>query len=110
MMPSKREERDPFTALMFPSRKESNQETEQMESVEGISEHEWLFGKRQSYSQDESLNNSPKNQTAIEKAINNVNLPELMNHFDTLMTSAQNLKPLYKQIKPVISSFLNSKK
>lgn len=110
MMLSKKDDRDPFSALMFPSRRESTQETEQTESVEGMSEHEWLFGKRRSHSKEDSLNNSPKNQTAIEKAINNVNLPELMIHFDTLMTSAQNLKPLYKQIKPVISSFLSSKK
>ncbi len=110
MMPNKEEERDPFSALMFPSRRERNQETEHKESAEGISEHEWLFGKRRPHQKEEPLNDSPKNQSAIEKAVNNVNIPELMNHFDTLMTSAQNLKPLYKQIKPVISSFLNSKK
>lgn len=110
MMLSNKDERDPFSALMFPSRREPNQEKEQKDSVDGMSEHEWLFGKKRSHPKDDSLNNSPKNQTAIEKAINNVNIPELMNHFDTLMTSAQSLKPLYKQIKPVISSFLNSKK
>lgn len=109
-MSSNKDERDPFSALMFPSRREAMQETEQMDSVEEMSEHEWLFGKRRSQPKENSLNHHPKNQTAIEKAINNVNIPELMIHFDTLMTSAQSLKPLYKQIKPVISSFLNSKK
>lgn len=110
MMPSKEEERDPFSALMFPARKERNQETEHKDIANGITEHEWLFGKRRSHKKEEHLNDSPKNQSAIEKAVNNVNIPELMNHLDTLMTSAQSLKPLYKQIKPIISSFLNSKK
>lgn len=103
-------ERDPFSALMFPSRRERIQESDTEENVDAITEHEWLFGKRRPYQKEKAMNTNPKNQSAIEKVVNNVNIPELFNHFDTLMTSAQNLKPLFQQIKPVISSFLNTKK
>lgn len=102
--------RDPFSALMFPSKPERIQESDSEENSDAITEHEWLFGKRRSYQKEQPSNTNPKNQSSIEKVINNVNIPELINHFDTLMTSAQNLKPIIQQIKPVISSFLNKNK
>jgi hypothetical protein len=111
LMPNDTErERDPFSALMFPSRRDQIQESNSEENSDGVTEHEWLFGKRRSYPKQQSMKTNPKNQSALEKVVNNVNIPELINHFDTLMTSAQNLKPIIQQIKPIISSFLQTKK
>jgi ribosomal protein L5 len=110
-MPNETErERDPFSALMFPSRRERIQESDKEENRDAVTEHEWLFGKRRSYQKEQPMKTNPKNQSALEKVVNNVNVPELINHLDTLMTSAQTLKPIIQQIKPVISSFLQTKK
>lgn len=102
----KDEDRDPFTQLMFGSRRGREDRINEEDSEDRMAGHEWLFGKKQSSivkESDKTLNPYPTN---IEKALQNVNIPELMNHFDSLMTSTQNLKPLYNQIKPMISNIL----
>jgi len=102
-------ERDPFTQLMFPSRRKREDQISEEASGERMTGHEWLFGKKQSSIEKESDNKINRYPSSIEKALQNVNIPELMNHFDSLMTSTQNLKPLYNQIKPMISNILNKK-
>ncbi|UII57003.1 hypothetical protein LS684_06070 [Cytobacillus spongiae] len=49
----------------------------------------------------------PNNLTNLS-FLDNIEIDELFTHFDTLMTSAGKLKPLFQKAKPFISQFLKS--
>lgn len=103
------------TALDDELTNEHDDSTLDKEHIEPIArERDWLFGHR--YTQDtkrhDNLSPQASNKTihSLGNMLQNVDYIELMQHVDTLMTSASELKPLLKKIKPVIESFLNSNK
>lgn len=67
----------------------------------------FMFGKKN------ARHVAPEKQTfsikTIEKYFENVNLDELANTIDNLMSTAEQLKPYYSQISPLIKQFLNKK-
>lgn len=96
---------DPISKFMFGERfEEKEEDTEPTEHEE----HDWLFGKRPSRSQNSEQN--PINQIPfIGERLQNIDYMEMMQHVDTLMNSANDLKPLFKKIKPVLLEFLQKK-
>jgi len=108
---------DRFSDLMFGwgsghvHENEQNHHWQDQEAFEGIDElgsdhhhgtqEDWLFGKRPDHVQrDQHSANGNKMD------LGNVNWAELMEHADTLMKTANELKPLYKKISPFIQNFI----
>ncbi|GLB58897.1 hypothetical protein [Cytobacillus sp. NCCP-133] len=83
---------------------------------ESIRNDDWLFGGRSSdfYEKEEMLFGRSKDShgddnslnSKVNSILNNVNLEELMNNIDTLMSSANQLKPLLKKASPFLEQFL----
>ncbi|TKC18272.1 hypothetical protein [Robertmurraya kyonggiensis] len=96
---------DPISKFMFGERfDEKEDDTVPVEQEE----RDWLFGKRTS--RTKSSEENPINQIPfIGERLQNIDYMEMMQHFDTLMTSANDLKPLFKKIKPVLLEFLQKK-
>lgn len=117
------DEKDRFTRLMFGDRRRASESSNKENAFddedfrdEGEDEddssrnNDWLFGrKREHHSFDFFGNRNQKagqhDQNSLEKFLYNIDYVELMKHVDTLMTTAKELKPLIKQIKPYLKSF-----
>lgn len=93
---------DPFSRLMFGDRRPYKQEDNSSRK-----EHDWLFGSKPS--RESTRDNSSFLNGSLGDYLQKVDYIEIMNHVDTLMASANELKPLIKKVKPVIESFLNKK-
>jgi hypothetical protein len=96
---------DPFSRLMFGDKR--YYEEEEKEGVSNRRETDWILGPKSSPHQKSEkpsfLNGS------LGEYLQNVDYIEIMHHFDTLMNSANELKPLFKKVRPVLESFLNKK-
>lgn len=99
---------DPFSFLMFgPSQRNTNINNDDSQEIQkedkninNSSIDGWLFGNRQS---SESMNKeSINNQAKINQILNNLDFVALMDNIDTLVHSAQQLKPLYSKVSPMI--------
>lgn len=111
---NERDERDPFTRFMFgDSRrrttndfKEENEgdkrENDSFESKRSVDP--FGFGRRP-HAEKESKNDFGTIGTLLQ----NLDYNELMNQIDTIMTSANELKPLLKELKPLVESFIQKK-
>lgn len=103
MQEEKKEDRqihpDRFTSLMFGSRKKSE--------ISPKEEYDWILGKRKPETNHE--NNLEQSNSPLEKLLQNIDYVETMKHVDTLMSSANELKPILKKVKPLIETFLPKK-
>lgn len=96
---------DPISKFMFGARFD---EKEEDTAPEEQRERDWLFGNRPSRSK--SAEQNPLNQIPfIGERLQNLDYMEIMQHVDTLMNSANELKPLIRKIKPVLLDFLQKK-
>lgn len=118
-----REQPDRFTALMFGPRKwrESKKETIPLEEtveedslIEKTSNEEtsnekydWIMGKG-SIAPTSQKRVEPTNNT-IERVLQNIDYTEAAKHIGTLMSSANELKPLLGKVKPLIETFFPKK-
>lgn len=132
---NEREERDYFSRLMFGDRtnsEESNESTDR-DTDEGekanrdkaweddrSEERNWLFRpreRREPFQQKNRMDelfslggtNRKRSNPSVLDLLENVDYVELMEHFDTLMTSANKLKPLMNKLKPILGTILNKK-
>lgn len=80
---------DPFTKLMFGERKGRRIEENGEKTLDQDSETFAFF-------QNEK----------IESLLQNIDIGEVMNHVETLMNSASELKPVFKKITPYMEQFL----
>lgn len=95
---------DPFSRLMFGDKRYYEEEKE---SVSKRKDDDWILGSKSSpppKSEKPSFLNG-----SLGEYLQNVDYMEIMHHFDTLMNSANELKPLFKKVRPVLESFLNKK-
>ncbi|MEH7122171.1 MULTISPECIES: hypothetical protein [unclassified Bacillus (in: firmicutes)] len=67
-----------------------------------------MFGERHHPSPKGSTNNSSLSNH-LNHVVNNINFLELMDNIDTLVSSAKQLKPLYRQVTPFIDQFFKKK-
>ncbi|WP_066294939.1 hypothetical protein [Bacillus sp. FJAT-29937] len=54
-------------------------------------------------------NNDRSLSNQLNDVVNNINFFELMENIDTLVSSAKQLKPLYRQVTPLIDQFFKKK-
>ena len=54
-------------------------------------------------------NNDRSLSNQLNDVVNNINFFELMENIDTLVSSAKQLKPLYRQVTPFIDQFFKKK-
>lgn len=98
---------DPFSLLMFgPSQRTTdiNNDSQDMQKEKETNNHssidDWLFGNR--HSSNTINNESMTSQAKINQILNNLDFVALMDNIDTLVQSAQQLKPLYSKVSPMI--------
>lgn len=114
---NKNEQKDRLSILMFgPSNGgQSNKQDEDI-SEDHSNEHnrgernhfdQWLFGGRAP--QQEKSEDASNPTSYIYNIMNNINLDELLYNIDTLVNSAQQLKPLYSKAGPLIKQFFKDK-
>ena len=68
-----------------------------------FSRDDWFFGKR---NHNTGKENSQHEYSQIDELLNNVNVDELMNNIDNLLTSISHIKPLWKKMDPVIRKWM----
>jgi hypothetical protein len=103
-------ELDGFSRFMFGPRHrmhngsgmEDNQEGKE---PSGKRRGDWILG-RQERETDSSPREEPREPGQIEKLLDGVDLGQLMDNIDTLMTSAGQLKPLFKKVTPLFQQLL----
>jgi hypothetical protein len=101
---------DYFKRFMFGNRGDTNNKKEefiknseaQPDVQKNISRDEWLFGKRNADHLGKE-ENRPIDRPQLEKLMNNVNVEELMNNIDELVTSISHIKPLWKKVGPLVN-------
>lgn len=115
------EEVDPFTLFMFgqsPNRRyrENHSTEETVLEYNPVERGDWFLGRRisQERSKEEQIGtpvgtNEMEQSSSLNGLLQNINYLELMEHVDTLMTSAGQLKPLFTKIKPLFEQFINKK-
>ena len=82
----------------------SNNAEEHPDTWNRSSREDWLLGKRNHHTSKES---SQHENSQIDQLLNRVNVDELMNNIDQLLTSVSHIKPLWKKIDPVIKKWMN---
>lgn len=111
---------DPFSQFMFG--KTVHRERKEREPS-SFNNNDWLFGRRPPANDDDYRDRGgidlfslhPRQQqkseqkNSIGSILQNVNYMELMEHMDTLMNSAKQLKPLLSKVRPLIDQFTNKK-
>ncbi|MFE8700365.1 hypothetical protein ACFYKX_07060 [Cytobacillus sp. FJAT-54145] len=111
---------DPFSQFMFG--KTIYRERNEKESS-SFNNNEWLFGRRSPANDDDQRDRGgidlfslhprqsqkSEQKNSIGNILQNVNYIELMEHMDTLMNSAKELKPLLSKVRPLIDQFTNKK-
>jgi hypothetical protein len=103
---------DYFNRFMFGDRGYTNNKKEEFiknseahpDVQKNISRDEWLFGKRNADHLDKE-ENRPIDRPQLEKLMNNVNVEELMNNIDELVTSISHIKPLWKKVEPLVNKW-----
>lgn len=104
-------EMDPLSRLMFGGR--SHNRRNDSEGVEDVGsddrEYDWLLGRRRPITTKEEETPSEGIHHKIGEMLQNIDYIEAMKHVDTLMTSANELKPLLGKVKPLIESFTQKK-
>jgi hypothetical protein len=112
-MDTDREERqdaelDGFSRFMFGPRHRMQDDSRMEEPREGKDASrklrgDWILGGREP--EEESIDDTPE-QGQIEKLLEGVDLGQLMDNIDLLMTSAGQLKPLFKKVTPLFQQLL----
>lgn len=121
------EELDRFTQFMFGKKTNRRLQTYSDKDERSRDEHGDWFIKRKNSNQSFGLfptkkrnsnahqnlflsNNSNKgNLGQIEDIINNLDYVEIMDKIDTFISATNQLKPLYKDVKKMVSQFINKK-
>lgn len=101
---------DPLSNFMFGERRSVDAREKPNEEInQGVSNRgrEWLFGKRNASHLQKEESISSSNQHHLEHILQNIDYTKIMENVDTLMTSAQELKPLFKKVRPLIDTFLS---
>lgn len=101
-------ERDPLSRLMFGKREVSELKTTEEERSED-EHYDWLLGRKRSLPSKGEESNSEGLHHTIGRFMQNIDYVETMKHIDTLMTSANELKPLLSKVKPIIETFTQKK-
>ncbi|MBY0121034.1 hypothetical protein [Bacillus sp. S/N-304-OC-R1] len=96
---------DPFSLFMFgPNQRNTDLKREPVESstenkkLNNSSLDDWLFGNQR---KPESTKNKAINDQ-INQIINNIDFIALMDNIDALKQSAQQFKPIYSKVTPMI--------
>lgn len=105
-------EKDPFSRFMFVNRKPrvSNHSEEGPEQIEY--QDDWFFGRRRKGHENKETQTQTQTQTKttqnkLENMINNVDIEQLFETYDTLITTTKQYKPILKGIVPFFSKFTN---
>lgn len=107
----RKKEMDPLSRLMFGGRPDHGGSDSEAGKV-GESddrEYDWLFGRRRPTPIKEEEPPSEGIHQKLGQMLQNIDYMEAMKHVDTLMTSANELKPLLGKVKPLIESFTQKK-
>lgn len=97
------EKHDRFSNLMFGARKREGAHKVNSQKEE----YDWILGKRKPTPNQE--HNEVETNNPLEKILQNIDFEETIKHFDTLMTSANELKPLLKNVRPLIDIWFSKK-
>ncbi|MGD6841619.1 hypothetical protein ACQCVH_03775 [Bacillus infantis] len=100
-------ELDGFSRFMFGPRQRMQDESMANEGPEGQSMRpsgDWILGG--SERKPATGREDAREPGQIEKILDGVDLGELMDNIDTLMTSAGQLKPLFKKVTPLFQQLL----
>ncbi|MDR7238736.1 hypothetical protein [Neobacillus drentensis] len=92
---------DPFSKFMFGNRKPRGSNHSQ-ESTE--QKGDWLFGRRRKGNENKETQTT---QNKLENMMNNVDIEQLFETYDTLKTTTEQYKPVLKGITPFFSKFTN---
>lgn len=102
---------DPFSKFMFGEQRnlEKGQDVTSKNESSEQKEWDWLLGGRvPAHAPKKQAQSLPKN-FSLDRVLQNVDYDEVMQHVDTILTSANELKPLLKMAKPFIGAFFTKK-
>ncbi|WP_147533234.1 hypothetical protein [Bacillus marasmi] len=100
-----RKQSDPFRHFLFGNKaaqKQFDQKPQQNQEQRGQRQRQ-----RTQKNQDMSFN--ILNPASIEKYLNNIDMDLLNENIDMLMKTAEQFKPLYNELNPIIAKFLKKK-
>lgn len=101
-------QRDPFSKLMFGKGRTSHDKTTEEEGSQH-EQYDWLLGRKHPIPPKGEESSSEGLHHTIGRFMQNIDYVETMKHIDTLMTSANELKPLLSKVKPIIETFTQKK-
>ncbi|WP_144550720.1 hypothetical protein [Bacillus sp. X1(2014)] len=98
---------DHFSRIMFGNRQPRGTSHSKSSSESRKNRNDgWFFGRRKK--QDEHKQQPEQEQSIqdkVENIMNNVDIELLFNTFDTIVTTTEQYKPLFKEMAPFISKF-----
>lgn len=69
---------------------------------------DWFFGRRRKEAGSSNKDHqTPTTQNKVENFINNVDIELLFETYDTIVTTTEQFKPLFKEIAPFFSKLTN---
>lgn len=107
------QQQDPFTALMFGARRRGETQKDSLPIESTASEdtsnekYDWIMGKRSMAPNHQNI--AEQSNNTLERILQNIDYAEAAKHVGTLMSSANELKPLLSKVKPLIDTFFPKK-
>jgi hypothetical protein len=108
---------DHFSLFMFGTNSRSIRKNEKVEHSQQTVEEpsfrrrvkgdDWILGRGNGKSNQEEENEESANFDAIASFLNQIDLELLMKNVDMFMTSANDLKPIFKKITPFIKKWMD---